>query len=153
MNTSPNIAMDLRINSITKLTILLALRKNPMHGYGLMDSVQTATGIRPGPAQIYPFLSQLSKKKYVKAAAKGARDKTVYELTAEGKRFTDGFTGKMGVLLEGALATGITECTHCSCKIFGKPYLRKIGGHEYGFCCPHCAENFLATGGTKSKVK
>ena len=142
-------SMELKINSMTKLAMILALNKAPMHGYALMDQVESSTGARPGPAQIYPFLAKLSAKKLVEASKKGVRDKTSYSLTPAGKDFVEGLLSKMGSLLEGALGGKITQCTHCSCKIFGKPFVRKVRGHEYGFCCPHCADNFLASGSKK----
>jgi hypothetical protein len=138
--------MELRINSTTKLSVLLALLRRPAHGYALMDAVQAGTGIRPGPAQIYPFLWLLQKKKFVKVSRKGARDKTVYELTASGRAFSEGFISKMGMLLEGALGSKVTECTHCKCKIYGRGFEKKIAGHDCSFCCPHCAENFQKKG-------
>ena len=136
--------IDVRINSTTKLSIILALNKAPMHGYALMESVEHSTGVRPGPAQVYPFLSQLTKLGYVSASKKGVRDKTVYSLTAKGKGFTGDVLSKMGTLLEGALKGRITQCSHCACKIFGKPYEKAIGGQKFLFCCPHCAQNFLS---------
>jgi len=142
--------MDLKVNSTTKVAILLSLYRKPLHGYALMDSVEESFGLRPGPAQIYPFLSELLKKKLVSALKAGVRDKTEYVLTVKGREVVGELMVKMGVLLEGALNAKLTQCTHCSCKMFGKPFIRKIGGHAYPFCCGHCADNFL---GGKKKAK
>lgn len=141
--------MDIKVNSTNKLAVLLILMKQPTHGYALMDGVERVTGVRPGPAQIYPLLSQLLHKKFVSASTKGARDKTVYALTPAGKRFASDLIVRMGVLFEGALDSNLTTCTHCSCKVFGASYTRKIGGKSFSFCCPHCADAFLSKDGAK----
>ena len=139
--------MELKVTSVTKLAVLLALQKKPMHGYALMDEVQASLGVRPGPAQIYPFLEELVKKKLISSPSPaGIRERKIYSLTAKGRAFVSAFVGKMGSLLEGALEGRVTQCSHCSCRIFGKAFTKTVNGHRLGFCCPHCAENFLAGG-------
>ncbi len=78
----------------TKLTknlldpiILQYLEKESMHGYQLITQIRKNFGIYFGPSTIYPLLSLMEKKGYIKSAwnMDAERPRKVYALTADGK--------------------------------------------------------------------
>ncbi|MBS3069164.1 PadR family transcriptional regulator [Candidatus Micrarchaeota archaeon] len=136
-------ASKIKVTNLAKFAILLSLSKGRQHGYGLMKKVEDALGVRPSPAQVYPFLSSLVKKGYVEVIERGTREKKEYVLTKEGKRMLSGFLHKFSDLFEIAIEGNITQCAHCKCKVYGKAYTEKRKGILMPFCCPHCAANYL----------
>ncbi len=86
----------------TKLTkglmdmIVLQLLKNePMHGYQIITSIRRNFGVYLGPSTVYPMLSSLEKKGYVKSTwnMNNERPRKVYTLTTDGQNmltFTEG---------------------------------------------------------------
>lgn len=135
--------MAIRITTISRLALLLELGKGPAHGYALMKAVERTVGAPCSPAQIYPFLTVLEKQKLVtrKAAAAGSRDKQPYALTPAGKKFVQGVLAKFGQILQLALAGQVTECAHCSCKIYGQAVWGQGRGVKLPYCCAHCARH------------
>ena len=135
--------MALRITTLSRLALLLELGKGARHGYALMKAVEQMTGAPCSPGQIYPFLTVLEKQKLVtrRAAAAGSRDKQPYALTPAGRKFVHGVLGKFGQILQLALAGQVTECAHCSCKIYGKAVWGVGHGVRLPYCCPHCAKH------------
>lgn len=138
--------MNLRINNLIKFAIMLELARGPAHGYGLMRSVGELLGRKPSAAQIYPFLQVLEQKKLIAVSKSGARDKTTYALTPEGKKFVKGLMSRFGGLIDIAVEPKLTACAHCGCKIFGGGHLETIRGKKLVFCCCHCAESFKQSG-------
>lgn len=132
-------AGTIKITNLAKFAILLSLSKGKQHGYGLMNKVEGELGVRPSPAQVYPFLSSLVKKGYVRVIERGAREKKEYTLTKEGRKMLSGFLHKFSDLFEIAFEGNITQCAHCKCKIYGKAHMEG----KMPFCCPHCAANYL----------
>ncbi len=86
----------------TKLTkglldmiILQFLDSQPMHGYQIITRVRKSFGVYFGPSTVYPLLSTLEKKGYVKSEwnMDTERPRKVYQLTNEGQtvlNFTEG---------------------------------------------------------------
>lgn len=86
----------------TKLTkglldmiILQLLDQEPMHGYQVIAKIRKNFGVYFGPSTIYPLLSTLEKKGYIKSSwnTDSERPKKIYELTKEGEavlNFTEG---------------------------------------------------------------
>ncbi len=86
----------------TKLTkglldmiILQFLDQQPMHGYQIITKIRKGFGVYFGPSTVYPLLSSLEKKGYVKSTwnMDSERPRKVYELTNEGEtvlNFTEG---------------------------------------------------------------
>ncbi len=77
----------------TKLTkglldmiILQFLDQEPMHGYQIITKVRKNFGIYFGPSTVYPLLSTLESKGYVKSTwnMDSERPRKVYALTNEG---------------------------------------------------------------------
>ena len=78
----------------TKLTkglldmiILQYLEHESMHGYQLITKIRKSFGIYFGPSTVYPLLSHLEKKGYVKSVwnMDSERPRKVYTLTTDGK--------------------------------------------------------------------
>ena len=78
----------------TKLTkglldmiILQYLGKESMHGYQLITTIRKNFGVYFGPSTIYPLLTLLEKKGYVKSAwnMSAERPRKIYSLTNDGK--------------------------------------------------------------------
>jgi DNA-binding PadR family transcriptional regulator len=78
----------------TKLTkglldmiILQYLGKESMHGYQLITTIRKNFGVYFGPSTIYPLLTLLEKKGYVKSAwnMSAERPRKIYSLTSDGK--------------------------------------------------------------------
>jgi len=86
----------------TKLTkglldmiILQLLDEQPMHGYQIIQKVRKTFGVYFGPSTVYPLLSTLEKKGYLKSIwnMDSERPRKVYQLTKEGEtvlNFTEG---------------------------------------------------------------
>lgn len=69
--------------------VLLALRKKPLHGYGIMKKLTTKM---PGAwkaksGSLYPLLKRMEKKNLIESKKK--KTKTLYRLTPEGKEAVD----------------------------------------------------------------
>ncbi len=86
----------------TKLTkglldmiILQFLEQSPMHGYQIITRIRKDFGVYFGPSTIYPLLSTLEKKGYLRSVwnMETDRPRKVYELTENGRMvlsFTEG---------------------------------------------------------------
>jgi DNA-binding PadR family transcriptional regulator len=145
--------MAIRITTLSRLALLLELSKGPRHGYVLMKAVEQMTGAPCSPAQIYPFLTVLEKQKLVtrktmrltrgtKGTSAGSpREQQPYTLTPAGKKFVQNVLSKFGQILQLALAGQVTECAHCSCKIYGQAVWGINHGVKLPYCCPHCAQH------------
>ncbi len=78
----------------TKLTknlldviILQLLETHPMHGYEIMSTIRKSYGVYLGASTIYPLLSTMENKEYVKCrwSKDTEKPRKVYELTSDGK--------------------------------------------------------------------
>lgn len=125
---------NLKISNTTKLYTLFLLETEPKHGYMIMDDLERITGKRPTTSHIYPFLNKLEDRGYVSTEKDGR--KKVYELTEDGQSFVDEQVDSFTEILDAALQNKITDCAHCSCKIYGEAH--EENGKKY--CCSHCAE-------------
>jgi PadR family transcriptional regulator, regulatory protein PadR len=77
------------------LILLQFLNQKPMHGYQIISQIRQEFGVYFGPSTVYPLLSALEKKHYLKSTwnLDSDRPKKVYELTREGENalsFTEG---------------------------------------------------------------
>jgi len=78
---------SIRINTVIKLYILVLLYSGPKHGYEIMKQLEKILGVSIGPSQVYPFLHKLKRAGLLQVSEVGPREKRVYMLTSEGKRF------------------------------------------------------------------
>jgi PadR family transcriptional regulator PadR len=69
------------------LIILQYLNQQPMHGYEIITKIRKSFGVYFGPSTIYPFMSQLEKKGYIKSKwnTETERPRKVYSLTHDGQ--------------------------------------------------------------------
>lgn len=131
-----------KITNIAKFYAVLLLLEKKRCGYELMKQIGGRLEKKVSPGQMYPFLAELEKNRFVKVSKKGERDKTEYRLTTSGKAFAHHMLDRFGGLLEIALKPRITVCTHCGCKVFEGGITKTIGGKKLKFCCSHCAASF-----------
>jgi len=65
------------------LLILSSLAEGPKHGYGMMNDIETMTGVRLGAGTLYGALTRLENAGLIKAIASQDRRRP-YQLTAKG---------------------------------------------------------------------
>jgi len=89
------------LTNLTKLYLLVALKK-PMHGYELMKDFEAKSGKRLSPGQLYPLLSQLTKKKLLSKQLEyiGNRRRYTYSLTRRGERFRENLLRQLQDILK-----------------------------------------------------
>ncbi len=132
----------LRINTVTKMFILMLLYDGAKHGYEIIKRLSEILPFKVNPEQVYPFLHMLHEKGLAKVVKVLERDKKVYELTDEGKESVEMLLERFSNLLEIAISPKVNVCAGCGVKIFGDGYVEVIDGKELHFCCKHCAENY-----------
>ena len=133
-----------KITNLVKFYAVLLILEKKRHGYELMKEIGNRLQKKVSPGQMYPFLAELEKNRFVKMSKRGGRDKTEYELTSEGKKFAGHMLERFGGLLEIALKPHLTVCTHCGCKVFEGGVTKTIRGKKLKFCCQHCANSYTS---------
>ncbi|MDE1823846.1 MAG: PadR family transcriptional regulator [Candidatus Micrarchaeota archaeon] len=134
----------IEIRSLTKLYAVLLLSERNMHGYEIMKEIGNKLGRKPSPGQIYPFLRQLEQHCYISSKGRSEREKKVYQLTPEGKKFLSALSDRLGEVLEIAVKRNLTKCAHCECEIYKGGVREKINGRYLDFCCRNCAKAYVA---------
>jgi len=73
------------MRGLLDFVILQLLKDQPMHGYQVISSLRKNFGVYFGPSTIYPLLSLLEEKEYVKSHwdLKTGRPRKVYSLTSQ----------------------------------------------------------------------
>ncbi len=137
----------MRVTSLSKLAAVLLLLERPRHGYELIKEIKDKFKYPVSAGQVYPFLSSLSRAKFVKIEKSGSRDKKVYTLTPAGREFSNNMLKNFDELIELALSKKVHKCCHCGCKVLGKGHTVKKGGKKLHFCCPSCARSFFNKSG------
>ena len=122
-----------------KFYTLCLLANGPKHGYELIKELEAKFGRKISASNVYPFLDLLSRNKIIKFDKIGKREKKVFYLTKEGKKFTNEMFNKFGDLIHLSIEPRIATCP-CGCKIYSGGYSKKIRGKLMKFCCSHCAE-------------
>jgi len=86
MNNSKEVQVKL-MKGLLDLIVLQFLSAQPMHGYQIITKIRKTFGVYFGPSTIYPLLSTLEKKGYVKSEwnMSNERPRKVYKLTSEGQ--------------------------------------------------------------------
>ncbi len=74
------------IRGLLDLVVLQYLRAHPMHGYQVIASLRKNFGVYFGPSTIYPLLSTLEEKGYIKSHwdLQNERPRKVYNITPQG---------------------------------------------------------------------
>ena len=132
----------IKVTNMAKFYSLMLLCDRPKHGYELIKTTGEKLGKNVSPGQMYPFLAKLEKAGYIIVKEEGGRDKKVYALTPEGKKFCMDMLHKFGDLVELAIEPNLSKCAHCGCEVFKGGHKEKIGGKALNFCCVHCAATY-----------
>ncbi len=92
------------------LIILQYLKQEPMHGYQVITKIRKSFGVYFGPSTIYPFMSQLEKKGYIKSQwnTDSERPRKVYTLTNDGRTMLN-FTEDSLSLLRHKMGASVTN--------------------------------------------
>jgi len=87
MGNNPKEVQVKLMKGLLDLIVLQLLSTQPMHGYQIITRIRKTFGVYFGPSTIYPLLSTLEKKGYVKSEwdMSNERPRKVYKLTNEGQ--------------------------------------------------------------------
>jgi DNA-binding PadR family transcriptional regulator len=132
------------VSDFSRVYILTLLHEKPAHGYEIISTFKNVIGKEVSPSLVYPFLKQLEQKNLVKFTLKpvGAKKKKVFELTKEGKTFSEQLFKRFSELISVALEPSLEVCAHCGCKVYEGGHTETIKGKELTFCCCHCAASY-----------
>jgi len=132
------------VSDFSRVYILTILHEGPVHGYQIISKFKRIVGKKISPSLVYPFLRQLEEKGLVTHSLKpvGAKKKKVFELTTEGKEFSEQLFKRFSELIGVALEPSLEVCAHCGCKVYEGGHREKIRNKELTFCCCHCAESY-----------
>jgi DNA-binding PadR family transcriptional regulator len=135
------------VSDFSRVYILTILHEGPVHGYQIINKFKKVIGKEVSPSLVYPFLKQLEQKKLVfhKLKPVGAKKKKVFELTEEGKEFSEQLFKRFSELISVALEPSLETCAHCGCKVYEGGYSERIKDRELTFCCVHCAASYKQT--------
>ncbi len=136
------------VSDFSRVYILTILFENPVHGYEIISKFKKVIGKEVSPSLVYPFLKQLEQKGLVTHTLKpvGAKKKKVFELTPEGREFSEQLFKRFSELISVALEPSLEVCAHCGCKVLeGSGYTERIKNKELTFCCVHCAASYKKT--------
>jgi PadR family transcriptional regulator PadR len=80
------------MRGLLDLVILQFLKAKPMHGYHIITSIRKNFGVYFGPSTIYPLLSTLEEKGYIKSQwdLNNDRPRKVYSLKPDGHSLLNG---------------------------------------------------------------
>jgi PadR family transcriptional regulator PadR len=91
----------------TKLTkglldmiVLEFLNQQPMHGYQVITKIRKSFGVYFGPSTVYPLMSSLEKKGYIKSQWNmlTQRPRKVYTLTKDGETVLNFAEGSLNLI-------------------------------------------------------
>jgi DNA-binding HxlR family transcriptional regulator len=132
------------ISDFDRFYILTVLYEGPTHGYGILRKFQKRLKKKKSPGIIYPFLQQLEESGLVtyKIELHGERERKIYALTPEGRRFCEVLFKKFSSIISTAIEPGLDMCSHCGCTLYEGGHQELIAGSELMFCCSHCAKSY-----------
>lgn len=140
------------LTNLTQFYTLALLSQKPRHGYEIIKEVEKRIDKKPSTGQIYPLLEDLEEEGLLRSREENAKGRTrkVYELTKEGEETFSKTLRKFYNLIHEILEPWLTECAHCTCKIFEGhennkktgSYKEEIDGELLTFCCEHCARSY-----------
>ena len=133
---------EVKVTNIVKFFSLFLLYQAPKHGYELIKEIESHLGTKPSTGQIYPFLNTLLEAGIIKTKEEGDREKKVYELTKEGKKFVEKKLEMFGGVISANIEKDLTTCAHCGCKLYSGAHEETIDGEKITFCCKHCAGTY-----------
>ena len=112
------------------LIVLQFLETEPMHGYQLITTIRKRFGVYLGPSTIYPLLSTLEVKGYIKSKwnMDNERPRKVYELTNDGKTVL-AFTANSLTLICRGMKTEVKSELETQIAPFGNDHTSKRIGN------------------------
>jgi DNA-binding PadR family transcriptional regulator len=133
-----------RISDFDRFYIFTVLYEGPTHGYGILRKFQNRLKKKGSPGIVYPFLQQLEKRGLVtsKKELHGDRERKIYALTPEGRRFCEGLFKRFSSIVSIAIEPSLEKCSHCGCTLYEGSHQEFIAGAKLIFCCPHCARAY-----------
>lgn len=136
--------IDDLVSDFSRFYILTILYEGPEHGYGILRKFHGRIGKKISPGLVYPFLQQLEEKRLISVEVEmiGNKEKKLYTLTDEGRRFCNALFRRFAGLVNVAIEPSLTVCAHCGCKIYEGGHHEVIDGRETVFCCVHCAGTY-----------
>ncbi len=139
------------VSDFSRVYILTILHEGPVHGYQIISRFKKVIGKEVSPSLVYPFLKQLEQKGLVTHTLKpvGAKKRKVFELTIDGKEFSEQLFKRFSELISVALEPSLEVCAHCGCKVYEGGYTERIKDKELKFCCIHCAASYKQSLGVK----
>ncbi len=128
----------------SRFYILMILYEGPIHGYGIMQKFKERTGKEVSTSLVYPFLRVLEEHGYVTQEVQfvGQKEKKVFKLTPEGKKFCETLFKRFSIIVETAIEPNLETCASCGIKVYQGGYKEVIDGKELTFCCVHCAKSY-----------
>ncbi len=133
---------DIKVTNLVKFYTLLLLSHGPKHGYEIIKELEERLQRKVSASHIYPFLKSLKKANYIEFKKSKEREKKVYHLTKEGRRFVKSILNRFGDLIDIAIEPNLTVCAHCGCSIYRGGHKEKVKEKLLVFCCHHCAKSF-----------
>lgn len=132
------------LSDFTRFYLLVLLYESPIHGYGLKQKFEKRLNKGISDSLIYPFLSKLEDKGFLEQKIEkiGKKEKKIYTLTPEGKKFAEKMFLRFSGIIDTAIEPNIMTCAGCGIRLYQSSYQEIIDGVKYNFCCTHCAENF-----------
>lgn len=132
------------VSDFSRVYILTILHQGPVHGYEIISKFKKVIGKDISPSLVYPFLKQLEQKGLVTHSLKpvGAKKRKVFELTEDGKAFSEQLFKRFSELIRVALEPSLEVCAHCGCKVYEGGHVERIKDRDLSFCCVHCAASY-----------
>jgi DNA-binding PadR family transcriptional regulator len=132
------------VSDFSRVYILTILHQGPVHGYEIISKFKKVIGKDISPSLVYPFLKKLEQKGLVTHSLKpvGAKKRKVFELTKDGRTFSEQLFKRFSELISVALEPSLEICAHCGCKVYEGGYVERIKGRDLSFCCIHCAASY-----------
>ena len=126
---------------LVRCAVLMLLYEKPLHGYAIIEGLGERLGRTISPATVYPFLTQMLAVGYLTATQDnvGKRARTVYSMTAEGRKFSEGIFKRLSQIVSTAIEPSLVRCAHCGSKLYQAGHIEAINGQQMAFCCVHCA--------------
>ena len=96
------------------IIVLGLLKSESMHGYKIITNIRRHFGIYLGPSTIYPFLTDLEKKGYIKSKwnLNNERPRKVYCLTPDGSSVLLGTEQTLNVMISKLNRMGMSRLSH-----------------------------------------
>ena len=136
-------SMDGLVSDFSRFYILMIIFEQPRHGYEIITEFNKRVGKKISAGLVYPFLQKLEDNNIItyKSEMVGKKERKIYELTPDGRKFTERLFSRFSNIVSSALEPSMNVCAHCGCKVYEGAYTEIIDGKETVFCCIHCASH------------